>query len=115
MDNKLIYKIFINILICFSLIKIFIDLNDIEKYCQTHRSIDFELKAELEKCYLTVHNFVSFNSTIEINPYSNLSEKNIKLNESLQNQNFHTYISAYNKPFLIELIQNTKNSCLCCN
>ena len=93
----------------------FIDLSEIEKYCKTHRAIDFELTEQLEKCYLTVHNFVSFNSTIEINPHSNSSETNIQLNKSLQNQNFHTYISAYNKPYLIELIQHSKNNCLCCN
>ena len=96
--------------------KIFIDLYQIKIHCITHQPIDFVSKEELDKCYLTVHNFVSFKSTIEINPSLNSTNSiYLKFNESSQDQNFHSYISSYNRPFLLELVQKSKNDCLCCN
>ena len=65
--------------------------------------IDSEIKANLEECYLTVHNFVSI--------------KQISQNGTeLKNQhNFKTYLYSYTKPYLLELVQNSTEVCLCCD
>ena len=68
--------------------------------------IDYEMKG-LNECYLTVHNFISLNST------SVLSDQNDST--MLNNQTFRTYIYSYTRPFMLELVQNSTESCLCCN
>ncbi len=56
--------------------------------------IDYELK-NLDECYLTIHNFISIKS--------NSSVSDVK-----------TYIYSATRPFLIELINNATQDCLCC-
>jgi hypothetical protein len=56
--------------------------------------IDYELK-NLDECYLTIHNFISIKSN------SNVSD-------------VKTYIYSATRPFLIELINNATQDCLCC-
>src|SRR6266481_2266153 len=65
----------------------------------TDRSaIDFEMKA-LDNCYLTLHNLIS------IKTFNNSSnpETNVK-----------TFIYSVSKPFIIELLNNFTDDCLCC-
>lgn len=64
----------------------------------TKQPIDYSINKDLEKCYITIHNFVTYN-------YSN------NIDENLQ---FKTYIYSYTKPFLLELTQNSTKDCLCC-
>src|SRR5882762_11684511 len=60
--------------------------------------LDYIIK-DLDNCYLTIHNFVSFNSTIN------------NQNKMETSQSFKTYIYSYTKPYLIELIQNSSKDC----
>jgi hypothetical protein len=69
--------------------------------------IDYQIK-DLKECYLTIHNFVSINTTIK--DQSSKNESNVIKNKF----NFKTYIYSYTKPYLIELIQNSTKDCLCC-
>ena len=94
------------------MIKVDFDINDLRNYCKIHQPIDYILKEELDKCYLTVHNFVSLNSTIEViqQNFSNINLKNYS-----QSEKFHTYITSFSKPFLLELVQNSTQDCLCCS
>ena len=63
-----------------------------------------------EECFITIHNFVKFNSTAIMKKYPGTNDDvNWKTN-----QNFKTYIYSYTRPFLIELIQNSTQDCLCC-
>jgi hypothetical protein len=69
--------------------------------------IDYQIR-DIDDCYLTVHNFVSINSTIE--------EISANISHDINNKlNFKTYIYSYTKPFLLELIQNSTKDCLCCS
>src|SRR5882757_1685845 len=112
MDRILLIKIFIYIILMSLMIKVDFDINDLRNYCKIHQPIDYILKEELDKCYLTVHNFVSLNSTIEViqQNVSNINFKNYS-----QSEIFHTYISSFSKPFLLELVQNSTQDCLCCS
>ena len=101
-----IYIIYINILkliialslLCFVIYSIkHININ-INK-CQNELPIDYILKQDLDKCYLKIHNFVSIDSQAK----DNSTQKNFK-----------TYIYSYTKPYLIELVQNSTENCLCC-
>ena len=90
-------------------------MKNIHQNCNSHKPIDYEVK-ELDQCYLTIHNFVSFNSKFEIQAKSNSSDSiNVKFDNNSQIQSFHTYISSYNKPYLLELVQNANKNCLCCS
>ena len=57
---------------------------------------------DLDKCYLTIHNFVS------------IHQKN-KFGHSNDSINFKTFIYSYTRPFLLELIQNSTDDCVCCS
>ena len=59
------------------------------------KPIDFELKP-FDECFLTIHNFISINS-------SNQTGSSLK-----------TYIYTATKPFLLEILNNSTNDCLCC-
>ena len=61
--------------------------------------LDYELK-DIDKCYLSVTNFVSLKSK-----YWNYSKDDIE---------FKSYINGYTKPYLLELVQNSTHDCLCC-
>jgi hypothetical protein len=70
--------------------------------------MDYQIK-DIKECYLTVHNFVSINSTIQ-------DQISIKNSTDIVNKfDFKTYIYSYTKPFLLELVQNSTNDCLCCS
>lgn len=71
--------------------------------------IDYEIQ-NLNECYLTVHNFITFNSTAAIHSHENSSDWFQIRNK----QSFKTYIYSYTKPFLLELVQNSNDNCLCC-
>ena len=58
--------------------------------------------SNLDKCYLTIHNFVSIHQKNGIK-YSN---------DSID---FKTFIYSYTRPYLLELINNTTNDCICCS
>ena len=77
-----------------------INFHNVSNNCEIERQ---------EECFITIHNFVKFNSTaiIEKSPGVNDVHWNT-------NQNFKTYIYSYTRPFLIELIQNSTQDCLCC-
>ena len=106
-EQKLKFLLIINIFFfnLFSLISI---IN--HKKCDSiEKPIDYELKNIIDNCYLTIHNLISINTTNE-NMNSNGIEKNISTNEK-----FKSYIYSYSKPYLLELIQNSTDDCLCCN
>jgi|SRR5882757_1110139 len=109
MDKIFIMKIFINIVLLSILIKVVIDLNGLRNYCMSHQPIDYVLKEEFDKCYLTVHNFISLNSTL----VQHKNDSNINFNN--YSQKFYTYISSFTKPFLLELVHNSTEDCLCCS
>src|SRR5882757_8210101 len=109
MDKILIMKIFINIILFSLIINVVIDLNSLRNYCINHQPIDYIVKEELDKCYLSVHNFISLNSTL-------VQQKNAStLNFNNNSQIFHTYISSFSKPYLLELVHNSTEDCLCCS
>lgn len=63
--------------------------------------IDYELK-NLDDCFLTIHNFIRL-SNVSTNKKKNSFDADFK-----------TYISSYSKPFLIQLLKNNTENCLCC-
>ena len=81
---------------------------DIDQMTFQNGSLNCEIEKQ-DECFITIHNFVKFNSTaiIEKSPGVNDVHWNT-------NQNFKTYIYSYTRPFLIELIQNSTQDCLCC-
>ena len=85
------------------------NINYVIEKCKNN-PIDYIKK--IDDCYLTIHNFVSINSTPVIQNVVNKSNINVKLNS---NQNFKTYIYSYTKPYIIELAQNSTKDCLCCS
>lgn len=94
-NRKLIITILISIILNISLLII----NISENKCQY--PIDYIIKDNLDQCYLSVHNIISINTSLK--------------NNNLNNNYFHTYISSFTKPFLLELVQNSTQDCLCCN
>ena len=74
---------------------IFFTTNKIKIECDS-KPVDYEMK-DIDECYLTVHNFIRISE-----------EKNFS-----NDFNFKTYVYSYTKPYLIELIQNNTNDCLC--
>ena len=103
---KLLLKINIFLINLFSIILI---INNLKKCYKIEKQIDCEVKNIIDNCYLTIHNLISINTTIEnMNP--NGIGKNISTKEK-----FKSYIYSYSKPYLLELIQNSTDDCLCCN
>lgn len=94
-NRKLIITILISIILNISLLII----NISENKCQY--PIDYIIKDNLDQCYLSVHNIISINTSLKNNNWTN--------------NYFHTYISSFTKPFLLELVQNSTQDCLCCN
>ena len=83
------------------------------KNCEIENPIDYQIRDSLDKCYLTIHNFIKINSSIF---QLNTNDSNEKLNFTQNNQqSFNTYITSYSKPYLIELIHNSTEDCLCCH
>ena len=78
-------------------------INYYEKCEIIEKPIYYELKNINDNCYLTIHNLISINSTIG-------NGNNISTNEK-----FKSYIYSYTKPYLLELIHNSTDDCLCCN
>lgn len=71
-----------------------------------NKSVDYQMKDIFDNCYLTIHNFVSINTSVVKNDLNNI----------IQNKHsFKTYLYGYTKPYLIELVQNNTKDCLCCN
>lgn len=60
--------------------------------------IDYELK-NLDECYLTIHNFIRLPSWM--------------IQNNSNDFDFKTYIYSYTKPYLIQLINNNTNDCIC--
>ena len=96
------------------LTKVIFDLNEFKFKSGYSHPIDYIIKEDLDKCYLSVHNLVSFNTTIDLISRTTYGFKDIKIKNSSHKQSFNTYISSYTKPFLIELMQNSTKDCLCC-
>ena len=115
-DTVDIKNILIKVFLCFLLIISFYFISKTSniyiEYGKCEYPIDFEIKHNLEECYLTIHNFISFNSTLIENVQNESKMKHFNNNNT---QNFKTYIYSYTKPFLIELIQNRTDNCLCYN
>ncbi len=112
MDSNKIIKYFISIFLILNLIllSIFVNKNiNINFEFDKKYPIDFELKPNLDNCYLTIHNFISFNSTMTSNGTDSLQA----FYQSNQ-QKFKTYVYSYTKPYLIELVHNSSKDCLCC-
>ncbi len=101
-DQKFKFLLMINILLI-KLFIIFLIINNYKKCEIIEKPIDYELKNIIDNCYLTIHNLISINTTIG-------NENNISSNEK-----FKSYIYSYTKPYLLELIQNSTDDCLCCN
>jgi len=107
--NKSLIILSIQILLLFIiLVKIEQNVETIINKCNKN-PLDYELKA-MDECYLTIHNFVSFNTTAHVNRFSSTDPIVWK-----NNQSFKTYIYSYTKPFMIELVQNATKDCLCCS
>ena len=81
---------------------------DIDQMNFQNGSLNCEIEKQ-EECFITIHNFVKFNSTAIIEKSPGVNDVHWKTN-----QNFKTYIYSYTRPFLIELIQNSTQDCLCC-
>ena len=62
-----------------------------------------------EDCFLTIHNFVKINFTSLFSKY--IGANDVRWNTT---QNFKTYIYSFTRPYIIELIQNSTENCLCC-
>ena len=75
--------------------------------------IDYILKEGLENSYLTLHNIISINNSLDFSKINNSNYVNIKNDKPINT--FHTYITSYSKPFLLELIHNSTQDCVCCN
>jgi hypothetical protein len=76
--------------------------NDLKKF-----PIDYQIE-DLKECYLTVHNFVSINTTVQ-------DQSSINDSSDIKNKfDFKTFIYSYTKPYLLELVQNSTKDCLCC-
>ena len=101
-DRKFKFLFVINILLI-NLNSIILIINNFKKCEIIEKPIDYELKNIIDNCYLTIHNLISINTTIG-------NGKNISSNEK-----FKSYIYSYTKPYLLELIQNSTDDCLCCN
>lgn len=86
-------SIFIISVILFTTNKIKIEF---ESTCDSE-PVDYEMK-NIDECYLTVHNFIRISK-----------EKNFS-----NAFDFKTYVYSYTKPYLIELLQNNTDDCLCC-
>ncbi len=61
------------------------------KTCEEYCKNAMDNPINLNECYLVVHTLIS-------NNYKNVS----------------TYINSYTKPFLIELVNNATQDCICC-
>ena len=106
-NRKINILILINMII-FDLFSIISIINN-HKICENEKPIDYILKNDLNQCYLTIHNLISIITTIDDNN-KNAKEFNISNNEE-----FKAYIYSYSRPYLLELIQNSTEDCLCCN
>jgi cell division protein FtsL len=105
--NNIIYMaIILILLICILFMankSITINLNDDSK----EKPIDYQIE-DLKDCYLTIHNFVSINSSIQ--------DRSMKNKSTIKNKyDFKTFIYSYTKPFLLEMVQNSTKDCLCCS
>ena len=105
--RKINILILINLII-FDLISIISIINN-NKICENEKPIDYILKNDMNECYLTIHNLISMKTTI------NEKNQNSKKYNITNNQEFKTYIYSFSKPYLLELIQNSTEDCLCCN
>ena len=67
----------------------------------TYIILTFDKRLDLENCFLSIENFVT-----------------VRQNQSnfctLNDFDLKTFASSYSSPYLIELIQNSKNDCICC-
>ena len=61
------------------------------------KPIDYEVKV-LDKCYLTLHNLIWIRNW----------------NDSFRETDVKTFVYSQTKPFLIELLNNVTDDCLCC-
>lgn len=61
----------------------------------------YHSESNLDKCFLSIENFVTVR-------YQNTTERNATFD-------MKTFAHSYTSPYLIELITNSKNDCLCCN
>lgn len=104
------FKIIVSSIILASLFLFEYDIHDklniIISNCGKH-PVDCEFS--LDKCYLEVHNFIQLNNTAFIESSNGSNHLNIKNEKS-----FKTYVTSFTRPYLIELIQNTTQNCLCC-
>ena len=74
--------------------------------------IDFDPLNEIKDCFLQIHNFVSLNTTLDITTTN--GSIGYKFDKNSNDQNFKTYIQSYSRPFILELIQNGTQDCVCC-
>lgn len=63
----------------------------------TKSKVDYDFKV-LDDCYLKLDTLISIN-------FTNVSNYDSKIN---------SYIYSSTKPFMIELLQNASNDCICC-
>ena len=71
--------------------------------------IENQLKNDSNQCYLTIYNLISIQTTID---EKNKSPKKYNISN---NKDFKAYIYSYSRPYLLEIIQNSTEDCLCCN
>ena len=97
---KLLLCIIMNIILCLIFLKV-------ENNCNDIKPVDYILKEDLDKCYISIHNFVSLNISLNLVAFSNKTNRfDIKFINGSEKQQFNSYISSYTKPHLMELIQN---------
>ena len=114
MEKIFIFKLILYFVNISLLVKVMFDINELKVKFGYSQPIDYIIKENLDKSYLSVHNLVSFNTTIDLISRTTYGFKDIKIKNSSHKQSFNTYVSSYTKPFLIELIQNSTKDCLCC-
>ena len=92
--NKKIHKFTKFFILVVNLIMLCIAFNIGKKTYEMFKSND------IKEAFIQIHNFVSFKE------FNNSTDNPIK-------QSFKTYIYSYTKPFLLELINNSTDDCLC--
>ena len=63
MDKIDILKVIIYLIMIIMLLIIFLK---VETICNENKPIDYILKEDLEKCYLSIHNFISYNTSFDL-------------------------------------------------
>ena len=74
----------------------------------TQKIIEYKNES-FNDCFLSIHNFVSVKKLENTNKYNSTFTRRREYDFDLK-----TFITTYTKPYLIELLQQSKQDCICC-